>query len=356
MIAILYPLKMDKNLSEAYSSIYEELHPTVARNDAINKAKAMKNAQANKVPQNVKAASQRQYTAGGPKDTGANKYTTTDKKTIINYNKDKMNNSYEPEGEMINEKLSKEQQKKYDDHVKKMQDADKKKKKTGNPAFDDPSHHSFAKSKVKKNIFDSYNKYRTEWEDIKLNEMLKYRSQFDNWLLKIVEEGYDIERWTDDELLDTFIDENNLWESRESVDRAILSHEDEFLEEGKDKKRKGSGTKDACYHKVKARYDVWPSAYGSGALSKCRKVGAKNWGNKSKKEDFSDWRSDLQLNETEDGGIYENRRVAMNPEKYKDPDESDKPYHKRSKEARMRDPKRGINSAAFKKFMADRGM
>jgi len=42
--------------------------------------------------------------------------------------------------------------------------------------------------------------------------------------------------------------------------------------------------KDACYHKVKARYDVWPSAYASGALSKCRKVGAANWGNKSKKK------------------------------------------------------------------------
>lgn len=41
--------------------------------------------------------------------------------------------------------------------------------------------------------------------------------------------------------------------------------------------------KDACYHKVKSRYKVWPSAYASGALSKCRKVGAKNWGNKSKK-------------------------------------------------------------------------
>lgn len=36
--------------------------------------------------------------------------------------------------------------------------------------------------------------------------------------------------------------------------------------------------KDACYHKVKARYKVWPSAYASGALSKCRKVGAANWG------------------------------------------------------------------------------
>ena len=36
--------------------------------------------------------------------------------------------------------------KKYLDNAKKMQEADKKKKKTGNPAFDDPSHHSFRKS------------------------------------------------------------------------------------------------------------------------------------------------------------------------------------------------------------------
>jgi len=41
--------------------------------------------------------------------------------------------------------------------------------------------------------------------------------------------------------------------------------------------------KDACYHKVKSRYKIWPSAYASGALVKCRKAGAKNWGNKSKK-------------------------------------------------------------------------
>ena len=47
-----------------------------------------------------------------------------------------------------------------------------------------------------------------------------------------------------------------------------------------------AGKKDACYRKVKARYDVWPSAYASGALVKCRKVGAKNWGNKSKKEGY----------------------------------------------------------------------
>ena len=48
---------------------------------------------------------------------------------------------------------------------------------------------------------------------------------------------------------------------------------------------------------MKSRYSVWPSAYASGALVKCRKKGAKNWGNSSKKEDFSDWRSDIDLNE-----------------------------------------------------------
>lgn len=52
----------------------------------------------------------------------------------------------------------------------------------------------------------------------------------------------------------------------------------------KKKKKKSSGKKDACYHKVRSRYAVWPSAYASGALVKCRKVGAKNWGNKSKKK------------------------------------------------------------------------
>ena len=69
--------------------------------------------------------------------------------------------------------------------------------------------------------------------------------------------------------------------------------EGETISEVKDKKGKGSGTKDACYHKVKSRYSVWPSAYASGALVKCRKVGAANWGNSSKKEDFSDWKSEF---------------------------------------------------------------
>jgi len=73
-------------------------------------------------------------------------------------------------------------------------------------------------------------------------------------------------------------DGNNLAFSHYEPDGDVISEAD--------KKGKGSGTKDACYHKVKSRYSVWPSAYASGALVKCRKAGAKNWGNSSKKEEF----------------------------------------------------------------------
>ena len=59
------------------------------------------------------------------------------------------------------------------------------------------------------------------------------------------------------------------------------------MNEESDVKGKGSGTKDACYTKVKSRYSVWPSAYASGALVKCRKVGASNWGNKSESINLS---------------------------------------------------------------------
>ena len=63
--------------------------------------------------------------------------------------------------------------------------------------------------------------------------------------------------------------------------------------------------------------------------------------------------TDLELqriifDDFEEQYVDENRQVAMEPEKHKDPDESDKPYSQRSRAARMRDPKRGINSPAFR--------
>ncbi len=70
---------------------------------------------------------------------------------------------------------------------------------------------------------------------------------------------------------------------------------------------------DACYHKVKSRYKVWPSAYASGALVQCRKKGAANWGNKSESitqeeydqldENLKKWFSDKWVRFGPDGKI-----------------------------------------------------
>jgi hypothetical protein len=35
--------------------------------------------------------------------------------------------------------------------------------------------------------------------------------------------------------------------------------------------KKNKALHDACYHKIKAQYKVFPSAYASGAIAKCRK-------------------------------------------------------------------------------------
>ena len=291
MIAILYPLKMDKNLSEAYSSIYESSASAGSSDghysdggDGVFRSKEQvashfnknfppkKNGKVDKRTRSAINTSARDFGIQGP--------TTT-------------KDSYEPEMDVVegqkyglykgSGKASGAMKDYLDKKAKKLEADQKKQKKEyrNNPAFGDPSHHS-----NKKMQYNS--RYRKEWEEIKLMEMNEYRDSFEEWLNGLAEEGYDIERWDDADLIETFINESDLWDSKDAVIQAITES---------DKKGKGSGTKDACYHKVKSRYSVWPSAYASGALVKCRKKGAKNWGNSSKKEGFSDWRSDIQLNE-----------------------------------------------------------
>ena len=218
MIAILYPLKMDKNLSEAYSSIYKE-------------------------------GTKYGLTKGTGKPGGAMK-DYLDKK-------------------------AKKLQREYDNQSK---------EKKNNPAF----------QSSKLNPQPQYNsRYRKEWEALKLMEQEEYAQDFNEWKSGLVEEGYDISRWSESELVETFINEHDLWKSKDAIMKAISES---------DKKGSGSGKKDACYKKVKASASVWPSAYASGRLVQCRKKGAANYGN-SKKEDFSDWRDDLGL-------LDENRATA----------------------------------------------
>ena len=88
---------------------------------------------------------------------------------------------------------------------------------------------------------------------------------------------------------------------------------------------------------------------------------------KKVKEDFNQLISSGKFSKEEINRIAwndfdESVEHRRNPEKYHDSEghdkklERDKPYAKRSRAARMADPERGINSPAFKKFMADRGM
>ena len=67
--------------------------------------------------------------------------------------------------------------------------------------------------------------------------------------------------------------------------------------------------KDACYHKVKASFKVFPSAYAGGAIAKCRKVGAANYGNKSKKKADGGIMDKQAVIKASNGKLYRKRKT-----------------------------------------------
>ena len=90
-----------------------------------------------------------------------------------------------------------------------------------------------------------------------------------------------------------------------STDKPKKKMKEEMEINEADKKGKGSGKKDACYHNVKASASVWPSAYASGRLVQCRKKGAANYGKSKKNEEFMALPefTDLQIKCMEAAGI-----------------------------------------------------
>jgi len=104
-----------------------------------------------------------------------------------------------------------------------------------------------------------------------------------------------------------------------STDPKKKMKEELELQEVKDKSSKGSGKKDACYHKVKSRYSVWPSAYASGALVKCRKVGADSWGTKSESVEEMRYCPACRKNETKEECKFGPRYWEMFGQRLNDP-------------------------------------
>ena len=151
-----------------------------------------------------------------------------------------------------------------------------------------------------------------------------------------------------------FLDLDKDGDKKESMEKAA---KDKKLKEGMATPESGSGK---YYREGK------PTAKQLEVRAKQDKIRAASNKGKMYKEDllasgvFSEHEvTKLIWNEFDDS-IEENYGAMRNPEKYeREQDkklERDKPYAKRSRAARMADPDRGINSPAFKKFMADRGM
>ena len=108
------------------------------------------------------------------------------------------------------------------------------------------------------------------------SELKVIQSAINRLMQKLKGEG-NIEAWV----------QSKITKAADYIDTAADYLDSNEMSEESDVKGKGSGTKDACYTKVKSRYNVWPSAYASGELVKCRKVGASNWGNKSEEVEIS---------------------------------------------------------------------
>ena len=117
--------------------------------------------------------------------------------------------------------------------------------------------------------------------------------------------------------------QSKITKAADYIDAAADYLDSNEMSEESDAKGKGSGTKDACYTKVKSRYSVWPSAYASGALVKCRKVGAANWGNSSKNEEIvyegDYWHPDPKIDRTLGGPGSNQRAREDNPQPKSDP-------------------------------------
>ena len=89
-------------------------------------------------------------------------------------------------------------------------------------------------------------------------------------VLQMLQSGKNLEGWTTSKItlaadyIETVADymEYNKQSDNQSVSsEPVEIYVDDMVSEKKDR----------CYYAVKARYKVWPSAYASGALAKCRK-------------------------------------------------------------------------------------
>ena len=79
--------------------------------------------------------------------------------------------------------------------------------------------------------------------------------KYTSWLENLQEEGYDVTKWEPEEIIDTYIKENHLWNSVEIIKEAIAKgkkkKDDTYLETDMEKRRKNNEKAIADMKKVK---------------------------------------------------------------------------------------------------------
>ena len=187
--------------------------------------------------------------------------------------------------------------------------------------------HKQASALYKSTINSSYDpkagRHRREWEQFKVDLKEKYKQQFDGWVKSLAEEGYDVERWERQELIDTFIKEHGLHGSETSVMEAlseVVSEEEVVEHHQKDAEGKVIEHEESIVEVSPKKYSNWRddlgldenrmTAYTAGmsdaqrdaATSKVSKSLVDKMGRRSDAQAFSDRKRKTGLRLSDTGG------------------------------------------------------
>ena len=124
-------------------------------------------------------------------------------------------------------------------------------------------------------------RYRAAYEEYKDDLRDHHLEKFTKWMETISEGGYDITRWEKEELIETYIKENNLWESREIVFEAVESFD---LQENRRAARAAGASKDDTKKQPDPSKDGF-TGIGNMSIDAIRKMSARIEKEKTKKEE-----------------------------------------------------------------------
>ena len=103
---------------------------------------------------------------------------------------------------------------------KQLFDMSKKSTKEGRHGEAQAMYKEFQRKKSQKEEVE-VGKHRREYEKFKQELKEHHIEKYNNWVKKLQEEGYDVTKWESKELIETYIKENDLYNSKETIYEAL---------------------------------------------------------------------------------------------------------------------------------------